>query len=163
MTDGNRENGADKSGPPVLRARIVSQCIRDLSFENFLRQRGGKQHGELGFQVTMNVEGTPLEGGEFESLFRLQIAATEKESKESIYYLELEYSGVFIVDGLPQEQSRPFMLVECPRLLFPFVRRIVHDVTHDGGFDPFGLELIDFNGLYQAELARRSESESRSD
>ena len=69
--------------------------------------------------------------------------------------LEIEYVGVFRIEGVPEEQLHPFLLIECPRLLFPFLRRIVSDVTRDGGYPPLNLENIDFVQIYRAELARR--------
>jgi preprotein translocase subunit SecB len=63
------------------------------------------------------------------------------------------------VQGVPEEQMHPFLLIECPRLTFPFVRRIVSDVTRDGGFPPLNLDTIDFLALYRSELARRTEAE----
>jgi preprotein translocase subunit SecB len=62
---------------------------------------------------------------------------------------------LFLVTGVPDEQLHPFLLIECPRMLFPFLRRIVSDVTRDGGFPPLNLETIDFLQLYRQELARR--------
>ena len=67
----------------------------------------------------------------------------------------MEYAGVFLVTGMPDEQLHPFLLIECPRMLFPFLRRIVSDVTRDGGFPPLNLETIDFLQLYRQELERR--------
>jgi preprotein translocase subunit SecB len=63
------------------------------------------------------------------------------------------------VKGVPEEQMHPYLLIECPRITFPFLRRIVSDVTRDGGFPPLNLETIDFLALYRSELARRVEAE----
>lgn len=69
--------------------------------------------------------------------------------------MELEYGGIFHVENVPEEQLHPFLLIECPRMLFPFVRRIVSDVTRDGGFPPLNLENIDFVQLYRQTIAQR--------
>jgi preprotein translocase subunit SecB len=69
----------------------------------------------------------------------------------------LEYGGVFQVTGVPDDQLHPFLLIECPRMLFPFIRRVVSDVTRDGGFPPLNLENIDFLQLYRGEILRRQE------
>jgi len=66
---------------------------------------------------------------------------------------------VFHIEGVPEDQMHPFLLIECPRLLFPFLRRIVSDVTRDGGFPPLNLENIDFMQLYRQEIARRQAEE----
>jgi len=73
--------------------------------------------------------------------------------------LELEYAGIFEIDGVPDEQMHPYLLIECPRITFPFVRRIVSDISRDGGFPPLNLETIDFLALYRSELARRAEAQ----
>ena len=67
----------------------------------------------------------------------------------------MEYGGIFQIGGVPDEQMHPFLLIECPRMLFPFLRRIVSDITRDGGFPPLNLENIDFLQLYKREAARR--------
>jgi preprotein translocase subunit SecB len=69
--------------------------------------------------------------------------------------MELEYGGLFHIEGVPDEQMHPFLLIECPRMLFPFVRRIVSDVTRDGGFPPLNLDNIDFIKLYRQTLEQR--------
>jgi preprotein translocase subunit SecB len=63
---------------------------------------------------------------------------------------------VFLVEGVPDDQLHPFLLIECPRMLFPFVRRIISDVTHDGGFPPLNIDNVDFLALYRQEMARRA-------
>jgi len=72
--------------------------------------------------------------------------------------LELDYGGIFHIEGIPDDQLHPFLLIECPRMLFPFARRIVSDVTRDGGFPPLNLENIDFVQLYRQELLRRQQA-----
>ena len=72
-----------------------------------------------------------------------------------LFILEIEYGGIFEVTGVPEDQIHPYLMIECPRILFPYLRRIVGDVTHDGGFPPLNLEQINFLALYQNEIARR--------
>ena len=69
--------------------------------------------------------------------------------------MELEYGGVFQIENIPEQQLHPFLMIECPRMLFPFLRRIVSDITRDGGFPPVNLDNIDFVALYRNELMRR--------
>ena len=73
-----------------------------------------------------------------------------------IFVIELDYAGIFLIENVPEGQMHPFLLIECPRMIFPFVRRIVSDVSRDGGFPPLNLETIDFIALYRQELARRA-------
>jgi preprotein translocase subunit SecB len=92
-------------------------------------------------------------------ILKIQVTSKAKESGDTLFVLELEYAGVFHVENVPDEQLHPFLLIECPRMLFPFVRRIVSDVTRDGGFPPLNLETIDFLQLYRTELARRAQAQ----
>ena len=78
------------------------------------------------------------------------------ESENSkLFILEIEYGGIFEVTGVPEDQIHPYLMIECPRILFPYLRRIVGDVTRDGGFPPLNLEQINFLALYQKEITRR--------
>ena len=73
-----------------------------------------------------------------------------KSSGDQLFLMELEYAGIFQIENVPEDQLHPFLLIECPRMLFPFVRRIVSDVTRDGGFPPLNLE----NHRFRAALSR---------
>ena len=75
--------------------------------------------------------------------------------------LELDYGGVFQIENVPDDQLHPYLLIECPRMLFPFLRRIVSDVTRDGGFPPLNLENIDFLKLYRQEIDRRKNTKEK--
>ena len=78
------------------------------------------------------------------------------ESEDSkLFILEIEYGGIFEVTGVPEDQIHPYLMIECPRILFPFLRRLVGDVTRDGGFPPLNHEQINFLALYQKEIERR--------
>ena len=92
---------------------------------------------------------------QFEIVIKLKVNSVNKGTTENLFLLEIEYAGLFLVTGVPDEQLHPFLLIECPRMLFPFLRRIVSDVTRDGGFPPLNLETIDFLQLYRQELERR--------
>ena len=78
-----------------------------------------------------------------------------------MFLLELEYGGIFHIENLPEDQLHPYLMIECPRMIFPFLRRIVSDITRDGGFPPVNLEPIDFMALYRSEIQRRSAEGSK--
>lgn len=143
---------------PQQQVKVLGQFIRDLSFENFLLQRGQRDHKPAEFQVNINLDGKQFKDGTHESIVRLQVTSNEKGTDRSIYYLELEFSGLFKFEGIPEEHFNQLLMVECPRVLFPFLRRIVHDVTRDGGFPPFNLEMIDFARMYQAALQKQAKA-----
>jgi preprotein translocase subunit SecB len=77
-----------------------------------------------------------------------------------LFLLELEYGSTFLIEGVGEEQLHPFLLIECPRLMFPYVRRIISDVTRDGGFPPLNVDQVDFMALYRQELARRAQAQA---
>ena len=72
-----------------------------------------------------------------------------------MFLLEVDYGGIFHVENVPDDQMHPFLLIECPRLLFPFIRRIISDVTRDGGFPPLNIDTVDYMALYRQEMTRR--------
>ena len=148
-------NGAAPQQPPV-KMNILAQFVRDMSFENILAQKGvqGEVQPDVQLQVNLDAKKRTTEN-QYEVILKVQVTSKAKESGSTLFVLELEYAGVFHVENVPDEQLHPFLLIECPRMLFPFVRRIVSDVTRDGGFPPLNLETIDFLQLYRTELARR--------
>ena len=155
-----QENGAaaPQDQQPQVRFNTLHQFIRDLSFENILAQKG--QGGEVQPEISVAVNLEPKKRStehQFEVVMKLNITSKNKDDGVTLFLMELEYAGVFHIDGVPNEQLHPFLMIECPRMLFPFVRRIVSDVTRDAGFPPLNLETIDFVNLYRQELARRQQ------
>lgn len=135
--------------------RILAQFVRDLSFENprapdILRSGGAQPQIDMG--VEMNARGR--EDGLFEVDLKLSARAARDDGP--FFVVELVYGGLFAIDGVPPENLEPVLLVECPRFLFPFARRIIADVTADGSFPPFMLDPIDFGAVY---MARKAEAE----
>ena len=154
------ENGAtpaEGQQQPQVQMNILGQFVRDLSFENVMAQRGGTGEVNPDISVQVNLDAKKREADhQFEVMIKLNIESKAKESGDKLFLMEIEYVGVFRIQGVPEEQMHPFLLIECPRMLFPFVRRIVSDVTRDGGFPPLNLENIDFVQLYRQELQRRA-------
>ncbi|MGY6409988.1 MAG: protein-export chaperone SecB [Alkalilacustris sp.] len=150
----------DGTQQPQVRVQILAQYIRDLSFENAFAQKGGNAQGvqpDIKVQVSLDARKRDGSDNQYEVISKYKITSSNKADDSALFLLELEYAGVFLIDGVPKEQLHPFLLIECPRLLFPFARRIVSDVTRDGGFLPLNLDLIDFMALYRQELQRQAE------
>lgn len=157
MAEETQDNGQQQAQPP--RMQVLGQFIRDMSFENVAAQ-AGTEGGQPDIQVQVNLDAAQRpQPNQFNVVMKLTIEAKDKEKGNAIFLLELDYGGIFLVENVPQDQLHPFLLIECPRMLFPFVRRIVHDVTRDGGYPPLNLENIDFLQLYRAEMARRASEE----
>nr|WP_186009208.1 protein-export chaperone SecB [Tropicibacter naphthalenivorans] len=149
-------NGAAEA-PQAPKMNILAQFIRDMSFENILAQKGvsGEVQPDVQVQVNLDAKKRTAEN-QYEVVMKLKVDSKSKTGSDQLFLLELDYAGVFHIENVPEEQLHPFLLIECPRMLFPFVRRIVSDVSRDGGFPPLNLETIDFLALYRNELARRA-------
>jgi len=143
-------------GAPRVRMDVLTQFIRDLSFENILAQKGtgGEVTPDVQVGVTLDARKRQAEN-QYEVITKLTVSSRDKGTEAQLFLLELEYAGVFHIEGVPEQQLHPFLLIECPRMMFPFLRRIVSDVTRDGGFPPLNLENIDWVELYRTEIARR--------
>ena len=140
--------------PPKM--NILGQYVRDLSFENILSRRGvdGEVNPEI--QVNVNIDAKKrTTDKQFEVIIKLRVDSKAKGTDNVLFVLELDYGGLFQIENVPDDQLHPFLLIECPRMLFPFLRRIVSDITRDGGFPPLNLENIDFLKLYRQEAERR--------
>lgn len=162
MTD--ETNGAAPA-QPQMKMQILAQFVRDMSFENMVAQKGLQSadvQPEMQVQVSLDARKRPQDH-QFEVITKFKITSTNKTNNNALYLLEVDYGGIFHIEGVPDEQMHPFLLIECPRMLFPFVRRIVSDVTRDGGFPPFNLDMVDFVALYRQELARRAAEQKPAD
>jgi preprotein translocase subunit SecB len=150
------EETAGAQDQQQIKMNALTQFVRDLSFENILSQRGGSGDVQPDVQVGVNLDAKKRSTEhQYEVIAKLSVNSKNKESEDALFLLEMEYVGVFHVEGVPEDQLHPFLLIECPRMMFPFIRRIVSDVTRDGGFPPLNLENIDFVQLYRNEIARR--------
>lgn len=155
MTEKPQNGAATEAQMPQL--KILGQYIRDMSFENIAAQKGVESNTQPDIQVQVNLDAKKRSTDkQYEVATKLNITAKTKEGGDVIFALEIDYAGVFQIDNVPDEQLHPFLLIECPRMTFPFLRRIVSDVTRDGGFPPLNLDLIDFVALYRQEIARRA-------
>ena len=151
------ENGNTEEQAPVkaLKMQVLAQYIRDMSFENILAQKGisGEAQPDVSVQVNIDAKKRPVEH-QFEVIIKTEISSKTKDKGEPMFLLELEYAGIFHIENLPEDQLHPYLMIECPRMIFPFLRRVISDVTRDGGFPPLNLENI-FLSLYRNEVARR--------
>ncbi len=157
------ENGAAPQAPQV-KLNVVNQFVRDLSFENILAQKGveGEVTPDVNIQVNLDAKKRATEN-QYETAIKLVVTSVNKpKPEERLFLLEIDYVGLFDIEGVPEDQLHPFLLIECPRLLFPFLRRIVSDVTRDGGFPPLNLETIDFMKLYRQEIQRQQAAKDES-
>jgi preprotein translocase subunit SecB len=141
----------DPAAPAAPIFGVLTQYLKDLSFESprapdiFLAQDRNPQ-----VSADVKVEARPLGQDVYE--VELSIEANAKTGDDPVFMIECLYAGVFQITGLPQEHMGPFLMIECPRLLFPFARNIVADATRDGGFPPLMLQPVDFVELYRKRV-----------
>jgi preprotein translocase subunit SecB len=149
--------GNEAQQPAQPRMQVLGQFIRDLSFENVLATKGaqGEVQPDVEVQVKLDARKRPTPN-QYEVYTKFTITSKNKAAEGILFILELDYGGLFQIENVPEEQLHPFLLIECPRMLFPFVRRIVADLTRDGGFPPLNLENIDWVALYRQEIMRRA-------
>jgi len=145
--------GAQGAAQPAPRLQIMTQYVRDMSFENIAAQKGLANDGKPEIKVQVNLDAQKRAEDQYEVMLKVKLDSSVTGSP--VFILELDYAGRFLIQNVPAEQLHPLLLIECPRLIFPFVRRIVADVTRDGGYPPVNLDMIDFLALYRQEIARR--------
>ena len=142
-------NGAQPDQQPTgPQLSALAQYAKDISFENPNAPRSLQPQNEgpqIGIQVNVNAK--QLSETDFE--VDLSLEGNAKIGAEVLFAFELTYAGVFRVQGIPADQLHPVVMIECPRLLFPFARQIVAEAVRNGGFPPLYIDPIDFVGLYQ--------------
>jgi preprotein translocase subunit SecB len=156
MSDETNGAGTDAAQDPRKQPQInvLGQYIKDLSFENpgspqNLRNPGSNPN----VQINFNVGYQPLGDDVYEVALTLESSA--KTDDTSLYNLELVYAGAFRLKNLPAQALQPVLFIECPALLFPFVRRIVADLTREGGFPPLLIDPIDFASLFRQRMIQQ--------
>lgn len=143
---GNGGGSAPAAAAQQAQVRVVAQYIKDLSFESPNVHKLLDEPGEApNLRVEVNVNAGKVTNTTFESTINFKAEATNKLG--TIYDLELSYAGMFQVENLPEAALEPFLLIDCPALLFPFARRLVADLTREGGFPPLLLDPINFVNL----------------
>lgn len=148
------EETAPQELPPLI---VNGQYVKDLSFEV---PGAPAIYGEMSespeIPIHVDVSVNPLRDKVFEVVLHVKIEAAIGD--KPVFIVELAYGGVFTVN-VPEEHVHALLLVECPRLLFPYVRRLISDLTRDGGFPPLMIQPIDFVQLYRARM-QRAEAEA---
>ena len=147
-------NGSDPNLQPGI--RILAQYIKDLSFES-PRAPESLRIGGAPPQIDLNVELNA--NGRDDGLYEVELKLTARAVREAetVFHIELVYAGLFQIMGVAPADMEPVLMIECPRFLFPFARRVIADLSAEGGFPPLRLEPIDFGGIYAARLAEQQQ------
>lgn len=155
-------NGAATGPDQQPKMRIMAQFIRDLSFENPMIQKAKTGDVSPDVQVQVGLDARRGQNdGEYEVFTKFNVRSTNKNDGEALFLLELDYGGRFRIEGVAENQLHPFLLIECPRMLFPFVRRVISDVTRDGGFPPVNLEPVDWVALYRQQAKNMAQQQEQ--
>ena len=135
--------------------RILGQYLKDLSFENpNAPQTLAPQQAQPDINISVNVNARNLSDTDFEVELHLDAKATAQD--KVVFAAELIYAGAFRLENFPQQMMHPAVLIECPRLLFPFARQILAEATRNGGFPPLMLDPIDFASMYQRRMQQQT-------
>ncbi len=148
--DANAANGAP-AGPAL---RVLSQYVKDLSFEN---PGHAPVKSQPNIDLGIDVGAAPHADGNGIYEVSLKLSAKAQAEETVLFITELDYAGLFQLEGIEQENLEPMLLVECPRLLFPFARRIIAEITREGGFPPLLIDPVDFVALYRAQYQRATQ------
>lgn len=154
------ENTEAKSAPrPEF--RMQKMFIRDLSFENPNAPEVyiAPQKSEPQVELNLNLNHKKIDGDHFEVALQVYAKVAGKEDDKTLFILEIEHVGIFMLKNIPDDHLEMVLGVDCPTLLFPFTRQIVSQVTVDGGFSPFLMEPVNFMALFQNAKAKK-ESEN---
>ena len=151
MTDTSTGAAPGATNAQQMPLVVNAQYIKDMSFEmpgapGILRRLNEQPQ----VQVNVNVQAQQMQGDVYEVVLTLNAEA--KLGTDPLFIVELVYGGVFTVQGVPTDILRPLLLIECPRLLFPFARRIIASLTREGGLPPMLIQPIDFADLYRRQL-----------
>jgi preprotein translocase subunit SecB len=159
-TNGGQNGGATPQAPNPAAGNapqlsVLAQYIKDFSFENPLAPRGpqGGQQQQPAINIQVGVNLNPLTNTDVEVVLKIEGRAV-LPGNTVLFAFELQYAGVFRIQNVSPEGVQPLMLIECPRLLFPYARQIIATTVSNGGFPPLMLDPVDFAGLYRQNLAR---------
>jgi preprotein translocase subunit SecB len=144
--------GAGQEALPQL--NVIAQYVKDLSFENPNAPRVLMAGQQPQINIQINVEARPLEGEDIEVVLKLDGKA--ELNGQVMFNFELAFGGVFRIRNVPQDSLNAVVMIECPRLLFPFAREIVASTVRHGGFPPLLLDPVDFVGLYRQRMSQQT-------
>jgi preprotein translocase subunit SecB len=149
--DVSKNKEATQQVAPDMPINILAQYIRDLSFENPQAPealKSGLPQPEMELNIGMDARKIPSE--ELENLYEvvLNLRAAAMRGKDPVFVAELQYGVTVQINDVPEENHHPLLLIEIPRLAFPYAREIMSDISIKGGYPPLMLNPIDFQALY---------------
>jgi preprotein translocase subunit SecB len=146
----------DGAGAPQAASRfsIRAQYVKDFSFENPNAPASlAPSNDKPAISVNVDVGAKPLGNSNYET--QLRVTATAKRADATLFVVELLYGATLVAENFPKERIEPLCLVEVPRVIFPYARRLIAEATRDGGFAPLLIDPVNFNLLYRRKLEAR--------
>lgn len=159
MTTTNGGQGQEPSPDQLPQLSVVGQYIKDFSFENPNAPKSlvaGQEAPQINIQI--NVNAAPMSDTDIEVV--LMVSGKAETGGSLMFNFELAFGGVFRIRNVPQESLNAVVLIECPRLLFPFAREIIATTVRNGGFPPLLLDPVDFVALYRQKMAQMPAAEA---
>ena len=157
-SNGNGQTGEAAASETSQQAQfnMIAQYIKDLSFENPNAPMSLQTNGENpNIEVSVNVSAQKLDEQIFEVVLEIGVSANSND--QAIYEIELAYAGLFRLINIPEEALQPVLLIQCPNLIFPFVRRLLVDLTREGGYPPLMIDPINFEELFRHNMQQSAE------
>lgn len=145
------QDNPQPQGPAI---RVLSQYIKDLSFEN----PGATVQEQPNIELGIDVAAAPKQPDEGIFEVTLKLKARAGTQNTALFLIEMDYAGLFQLQGFSQADMEPILLIECPRILFPFARRIIADISAEGGFPPLRIDPVDFGALYNSQKQRAAQA-----
>lgn len=159
---GTAADGAAQGEQQAAQFAILTQYVKDLSFENPNAPASLKSgQGQPKIEVNIDIQGRKVAEDQFEVVLSVKSNAKNPEDDALLFMVELAYAGVFHIKNVPDNMLKPVLLIEAPRQLFPFARRILADSSRDGGFPPLLLDPIDFVQLYRQREAAEQQAKAQ--
>ncbi|MEZ5773445.1 MAG: protein-export chaperone SecB [Hyphomicrobiaceae bacterium] len=158
-TNGPKPADGMAAGATPAIFRVLAQYVKDMSFESPNAPETLKHLTERPkLNIEVNVSAAGMEPNTHEVTIHLEATAARANGGQTLYNVEIDYAGLFHIEHVPDDRLPPLLMINCPALIYPFLRRLVCDLTREGGFPPLLLDPIDFAGLYLKNLADREKA-----
>jgi preprotein translocase subunit SecB len=157
MAEQNEKNASPQGEAPVF--RLQKLYLKDLSFENPNAPETFLAPQEPKVEVNLGLKNKKLENNHWEVSLSVTATVTNGKDGKTLFIVEIEHAGVFILKNIPEEHLPMVLAVDCPTLIFPFTRQIMSQVSVDGGFMPFLMEPVNFMALFQNAMKKKQEQE----
>ena len=151
--DSKNNQTPESQGQENRNVSVLTQYVKDISFESPNSPQSLQASQERpNINISVDVVANKLQESQYEVI--LKISASAKRGEETAFLAEVSYGGIFAFEGVPEAELQPALLIFCPALLFPYVRRVISDLTRDGGFPSLMLDPVDFAQLYQQRMQK---------